>query len=130
MDHDACSSGSVLHSAQRHLDGAIVLSVQGEVDLANASSLRAQLTTAIETGTRLIIVDLGDLRYIDCSGIDALLDAHRTVIHDGQSIVVAVVPPMVQRVFEIIRLEEIISVFSTVEAAVESLRRGESAAGC
>lgn len=118
-----------LHSTQRYLDGAVVLSISGEVDLANASSLRAQLKAAIETRKHLIVVDLKDLRYIDSCGIHALLDTHHAVARNGCSIALAAVPSMVQRIFKIVGLAQMIPVFPTVETAVESLRRGENAAG-
>lgn len=108
-----------LLSGQRHLDGAVVLSISGEVDLANESSLRACLKTATEAGKHLVVVDLKDLRYIDLSGINALLDASRTFTHDGHSIVLAAVPPTAQRIFQILCLEQAIPVFLTVETALD-----------
>lgn len=130
MDHNPGSTKSdVLTSVQRRLDGAVVLSVSGEVDLANAPSLRAHLKTAIETAEHLVVVDLKDLKYIDSSGIKALLDAHSTFAHGGRPIVLAAVSPMVQRVLEILRLEQVIPVFPTVEKAVESFHRDNGAAG-
>lgn len=130
MDHDLrFPTSDALHFAQRHLDGVVVLSVHGEVDLANESSLRAQLRMAIETGAHLIVVDLMDLRYIDSCGIKALLDVHRSFTYDGRSMVLAGAPPMVQRVLDILHLEQVIPVFPRVETAVESLHRNKRGAG-
>lgn len=122
MDHNPHStpSNNGLLSAQRHFDGAVVLSVSGEVDLASESSLRADLKMAIETGKQLVVVDMTALRYIELSGINALLDASRTVAHNGCSIVLAAVPPTAQRIFRILGLELTVPMFSTVEAAVGS----------
>ena len=130
MAHNLSSPKSeVLASVRRHrIDGVVVLSVSGEVDLANAPSLRAHLKTAIETAD-FVVVDLKDLKYIDSSGIKALLDAHGTFAPRGRSIVLAAVSPMVQRVWEILRLEQVIPVFPTVATAVESFHRDNGAAG-
>lgn len=125
--HSTPSNG--LLSTQRHLDGAVVFSISGDVDLANESSLRACLKTAMEAGKHLVVVDLKDLRYIDSSGIHALLDAHHIFARGRRSIVLAAVPPMVWRILKIVGLEQMIPVFPTVETAVESLRRGENVAG-
>lgn len=131
MDHDSSAPKSeVLASVRRHrIDGVVVLSVSGEVDLANAPSLRAHLKAAIETAENLVVVNLKDLKYIDSSGIKALLDAHGTFAPRGRSIVLAAVSPMVQRVWEILRLEQVIPVFPTVATAVESFHRDNGAAG-
>ena len=131
MDHiPHLQAAHTLDSMRKHLNGAIILSIQGEVDLANAASLRTALTSAIGTGTRLIVVDLTSLRYIDSSGINVLLETNRNFAKDGCMLVIAVVPSMIQRTFKIVGLEQAIPIFPTVEAAVESLHHGEDAAGC
>lgn len=122
MDHNPCYTASnMLHCAQQCLDGVVVVSFSGEVDLANVSSFRVQLDTAAETAENLVL-DLRDLRYIDSSGIKALLDVHCALARGGRSILMAAVPPMMRRMLEIVGLKQVIPVFPTVEAAVESLR--------
>ena len=131
MDHNTQAQASqTLRSVRTRLDGAIILSVQGEVDLANAASLRAELTSAIGTGTRLIVVDLTGLRYIDSSGINVLLDTHRAFAKDGCLMALAVVPSVIQRIFDIVGLEQLMPIYTTVATAVENLHRGADAAGC
>lgn len=108
--------------SERRVDGAIVLSIGGEVDLANVPSLRARLQKAAEAPLNLII-ELQSLRYIDSCGIKALLDVNRSA-RDGRQVVLAALSPMVRRTFEIVQVEQVIPVFPTVEAAVESLHNG------
>lgn len=130
MDHIMHSQASqTLRSVRTRLNGATILSVQGEVDLANAASLRTELTSAIQTGTRLIVVDLTDLRYIDSSGINVLLDTHRAFAKDGSAIVLVVGSSMIQRTFKIVGLEQLMPMYPTVETAVEGFHRGEGAVG-
>lgn len=129
MDYTYSQVPQTLHAVRTRLNGAIILSIQGEVDLANAASLRTELTSAIGTGTRLIVVDLTDLRYIDTSGINVLLDTHRAFAKDGSVIVLVVGSSMIQRTFKIIGLEQLIPMYPTVETAIENLHRGESAPG-
>lgn len=131
MDHITHSQASqTLQAVRTRLNGAIILSIRGEVDLANAASLRTELTSAFGTGTRLIVVDLTDLRYIDSSGINVLLDTHRAFAKDGSAIVLVVGSSMIQRTLKIVGLEELIPMYPTVETAVENLHHGKSAPGC
>ena len=129
INHNSRRAGSdTLLAAQRHLNGALVLAVSGELDLANVPSLRARLKTATETAKNLVVVDLSGLRYIDLSGINALLEARRTFARGGRSIVLAAASPLVQRILEILGLERDLPVFLTVDTAVESFRTGNGAA--
>ncbi|HEV2439666.1 MAG TPA: STAS domain-containing protein [bacterium] len=118
------SVSDTLRVARRQVDGALILSVAGEVDLANVASLASYLTAAAGAAERLVI-DLRDLRYIDSCGIKALLDARRFYARGGRAIVLAALTPSVRRTFEVLQVEQVVPVFPTVEAAVESFNGGK-----
>lgn len=110
-----------LSCVRRPVEGAVCLSLSGEVDLGNVASLRVHLQTAAETGDN-VVVDVSGLRYLDSQGLQALLDARTACLHHGRRIVLAAPSPMVHRLLQIAGLEEIIPVFPGVDAAVSSLR--------
>src|SRR5690349_3456776 len=65
---------NTLVCALRDHNGVACLSVDGELDLASVASFLGYLNRAGDSG-RHVIVDLQKLRYIDSSGINALLRA-------------------------------------------------------
>ena len=115
---DAISS---LACTLRPLDGAVCLSVAGDLDLAGVPSFLGYLNRASEGGSNLI-VDLSRLRYIDSSGINTLLAVHKTFARAGRRIVLAAATPRMLRVLKIISLEQILPVYPTVEVALASFR--------
>jgi anti-anti-sigma factor len=104
-------------------NGAVCLSVDGELDLASVASFVGYLARAGDGG-RDVIVDLKELRYIDSSGINALLRARQRYTLTGQRIVLADVPSRIRRILGIIAAEEIIPMFPTVDAALAGIRDG------
>lgn len=108
---------------QRHLDGAICLVLSGELDLATAETFRAHLRVAVQ-GTGGIMLDLRDLRYLDSSGLNALLDTHRDASPSGRRIALVKPSPVVRRILSVLRLENLMPVFSSVEEALIYLRSG------
>lgn len=58
-------------------DGVPVVTVTGEVDIATAPLLRAELTTQLAQSPVVLVVDLREVTFFDSSGIGALLAAHR-----------------------------------------------------
>jgi anti-sigma B factor antagonist len=81
-------------------DGSVVLAVQGEIDLATASTLAAHVEHVCE-GARAVTVDLRRVGFLDCVGLRLLLELHASgPAHDCQ---VAFVqgPRTVERVFEL-----------------------------
>lgn len=108
--------------AQRQLDGAICLMLAGELDLASVAAFIGHLTRAAEAG-RNVVLDMNGLQYIDSSGINALVDAHKRFTRSGRHIALTSVSPRIARILQIVALEQLIPVFPTVEAAIEGLRQ-------
>ena len=58
-------------------DGTVVVRVVGEVDLTVSAVLeQTLLDAATTTGVRGVVVDLGDLRFLDSSGVHALVKGY------------------------------------------------------
>ncbi len=56
------------------VDGALRLTLIGELDLSVRDRLRAQLDE-LRRGRRRVRLDLSELEFVDCSGIGAILNA-------------------------------------------------------
>lgn len=69
-------SEGTLRIRVRSGDSTLTLSVSGEVDLANAETLSAELDGLAKSDAATITVDLSDLEFIDSTGIAVLVAAH------------------------------------------------------
>jgi anti-anti-sigma factor len=112
MTDDRALSISVTDAA----DGSVVVALAGELDLASAPSLVAELEALRGRAGRLVI-DAARLSFIDSSGLNALVATARAT---DRPIVLAGASEHVSRVVEMVRLEEILQVAPSVE---EALRR-------
>lgn len=106
---------------ERH--GAAVVRPTGDrVDLQVAGEFRSALLQLIDVGHDRLVVDLGDVSFIDSSGLGALvtaLKALRLKRADGD-IRLANVQPPVAALLEIIRLHRVFSSYPSVELAAQS----------
>jgi len=68
-----------------------------------------------------LILDMGDLEYIDSSGVGALLQVHVSLAKSNRQLVLASVPEKVRLVLEIARLQSIFPMYSSVAIAEELL---------
>jgi anti-sigma B factor antagonist len=100
--------------------GATVLVLIGELDRSDVESVRAQWRAAAEQDQHLI-VDLTQLRFIDSSGIKELIDAYRTMIKARLRFALVNSSPMIQKVFSVLGVDQLLPVFSTLEAALQSI---------
>ena len=78
--------------------GQLVLTVRGEIDLANVEALEAALLALVARADgHQLIVDVRGLTYIDSTGIKALMRAQRRYDH-GSRIALRQPTPAVRRV--------------------------------
>lgn len=77
MDEDRPSPGDgPLGTACEERDGAVVVVVSGEIDLATAPRLRAAVTDAAERlAGRRLVVDLAGVRFLGSAGMAVLAAA-------------------------------------------------------
>jgi anti-anti-sigma factor len=55
------------------VDGAVRVSLRGELDLASARQMEERFTSIDEQGPSRVVVDLAGLAFMDSSGLRALL---------------------------------------------------------
>ena len=67
------------------LDGAVVLRLRGELDLATAPELRRAISVGLAADATGIVVDLAKLTFIDSTGITELLTGHDLARAGGRS---------------------------------------------
>ncbi len=91
----------------------LCIRLEGELDHHTADDLRAQVTNAIENEPiRHILLNLGDLEFMDSSGLGVILGRYKQIKSLGGEMVVCSISAPVKRLFEmsglfkIIRLEE------------------------
>jgi len=58
------------------VDGQFTVRAVGEIDFANAQHFREYLLGTVSSADRSVRVDLRDVRYLDSSGLHALVTAH------------------------------------------------------
>jgi anti-sigma B factor antagonist len=83
------------------------VALAGELDMANAATLTAELERVEGEGAELITIDMRELEFIDSTGIAILVAAHRRLNADHERIrVVRSRASGVQRVIDVTGLEK------------------------
>jgi anti-sigma B factor antagonist len=98
--------------------GWTVVAVTGELELATAPRLRQQVVSLAGAGRLRLVLDLGEVDFIDSVGLGVVVAALKRTRGRGGDLRVVAPQARVRSLFEITRLDEIIEVVDTVEAAV------------
>jgi anti-sigma B factor antagonist len=102
-------------------DGAVVVSLVGELDLYNAEEVRAALLDACAGEPRALVVDLEAVRFIDSTALGVLIEA-RSRMADRSSFRLAAPGLETRRALEVSGLDRHFLVHDTVAEALEAAR--------
>lgn len=112
-----------LHIGVRTDARATVIALAGELDLASAPALRAQLEDTIGSRVELVILDLRGVDFMDSTGVAVLIRARQAARDSWQRFALVRGGHQVDRLFRITSLDQH---FMIVDAP-EDLLGGDSA---
>ena len=97
----AASDHAQLTLRTDHLGGSSTVTLWGELDIASAAVLEAEVMVAEQLGARSITIDLSGLDFLDTSGLQAILGAHARCARHGRELTLLRGPAQVQRIFDL-----------------------------
>ncbi len=84
-----------------------------------APDLKSEFVFLCNEGVPNLILDLTNVKYVDSSGLSAILTANRLWQEQGSFILTGITHPSVKKLIEISRLESIFKIIPTVEESID-----------
>jgi anti-anti-sigma factor len=105
--------------AQQTLAGHLVLTPDAQLVCGGpAEELEQLLQTVIAADHNHIVVDLKAVPHVDSGGVRALIRGHLTAQRTGGAVTLANLRPPVRRVFAVLRLDTVMTIYDSVDAAL------------
>ncbi len=101
-------------------DGYLVLTVRGDVDIATAPELRATLVDVVEEFPT-VVVDLGEVGFLDSTGLGVLVACRNRAAAVGHRLVVARPQRIVRNALRLVQVDTVIDVYDTLDDALAGL---------
>ena len=102
-------------------DRVLSVEVVGRIDASNAVEFESSIKHATETTDRALIMDFGNLTYINSSGLRVLLLAAKSLRGRGSDLVLCGLSDQVREVFRISGFESLFPIHETRNDALSSL---------
>jgi len=103
------------------INGVSVLFVREErIDAHNSSELKEALLHMIEQGDVSIIVQLEQVRFIDSSGLGALLSGYKNAAAKSGKLALACCKQQVLSMFELTRLNRVFEIYADLNEAFDN----------
>jgi anti-sigma B factor antagonist len=103
-------------------NGAVMVVVVREerLDAHNSNELKIEMNRLFEGGTKDLLVDLKEVRFIDSSGLGVLVSGFKNASTHQGSIKLCGLQTQVKSMFELTRLHRVFDIYQTVDEALES----------
>lgn len=107
----------------KELQGVTVISLSGNVlGGPDANTLNDHLRTLLDKKKTRVIIDLGDVKFINSSGLGMLIGGMSTMRKGGGELKLARASKKVQNLLEMTKLTTLFDVHETVKAAVGAFK--------
>ena len=112
-----------LKLTSRVVDGILVVGCSGRIVFGEESSLlREEVKKAIPENKR-IVLNLGEVNYIDSGGLGTLVALHTTASMGGSNIKLASLTKRVGDLLQVTKLLTVFDVYNSEAEAIESFRK-------
>ena len=91
--------------------------------MGNAPTVRKDLLEMIATGHRHLVLDLGEVAFVDSSGLSVLVSALKAAHKNTGSVVLLNLTDDVRALIELTRMHEVFQIFADEAAAIEQLNQ-------
>jgi anti-sigma B factor antagonist len=105
----------------RIVDGVTVMACAGQITLGESSTrFRNTFRELLQSGMRRLVLDLGEITFLDSTGIGELVGAYTSAQNAGASLKLARVPGKVEELLRITKLDTVFESFHDQAKAVGS----------
>lgn len=103
----------------RHLEGTLLIEVQeSRIDAAVAIQFKDRMRALTEDAPARVVLDLGQVDFLDSSGLGAVVAAMKQLGNDRR-LELAALTPTVEKVFRLTRMDTIFTIHDTAESAFD-----------
>lgn len=99
---------------------AIIYVNEERLDAHNSGELKVEMQKIFEGGKKNVLVDLNDVRFIDSSGLGALVSGFKNAISNQGNLKLSSLQPQVKSMFELTRLHRVFEIFPSSADALDN----------
>ena len=105
--------------AERSSGDVKVLDLHGKLTIGDGDELlKDKINSLVQQGHTKIVLNLGDVPYVDSAGLGQMVSSYRTVTRSGGSLRLL---NLTARIREVLTITKLLTVFDTYESESEAL---------
>ena len=105
---------------ERVVDGVSVLDLSGKIVLGEGDGqVRERIKDLLSDGQKKILLNLGDVTYVDSAGLGALISSYTTTKREGGQLKLV---NLTKRIQDLLAITKLITVFDTYDNEQEAIK--------
>jgi anti-sigma B factor antagonist len=110
-----------LYLVEKMIDDVLILDVRGRITLGEETeALRNKISECVKAGQLRVLVDLGEVTYIDSAGLSTLVAGYTTVRRQGGNLKLLNLTKRVHDLLQITRLSTVFEMYNALPEALAS----------
>lgn len=102
------------------IKSTVVIQINEErLDAHNSGELKTEIQNLFEQGNINLLIDMKTVRFIDSSGLGALVSGFKNATTNHGTLKLSSLQPQVKSMFELTRLHRVFEIFPTATDALE-----------
>src|SRR5207244_7954971 len=113
--------GGVMQSAERKCADVVIVVVAGKVTWGEGGDtvLKDKMRSLVQQGHKKLLLNLGDVSYVDSAGLGEIVQAYATVNKNGGTLKLLNVT---KRIKDLLSITKLLTVFDTFDNEAEAVR--------
>jgi len=101
-------------------DIVIIYVKEERLDAHNSGELKIEVQKLFAEGKKNVLIDLKDVRFIDSSGLGALVSGFKNAISNQGNLKLSTLQSQVRSMFELTRLHRVFEIFASTSEALDN----------
>lgn len=112
---------AMIESSEQVGDVTVVTLQGDDLDASNVPEFNEEVTPVIE-GSKKVLIDMGNLKFVDSSGLGAMLNCLRQINGRGGDLKLCRMTEPVRVLFDLVRMQRLFDIFETREEAMAAFK--------
>jgi len=112
--------------SQRTVGDVVIVDVSGKITLGEGGDvvLKDKMRSLIQQGNKKLLLNLGDVSYVDSAGLGEIVQAYATVNKDGGKLKLL---NITKRIKDLLSITKLLTVFDTFDNEAEAIASFQAA---
>jgi len=116
---DAFHNEGLMQLSERRIGDVLVVDVSGKITLGEGDQvLKDKMRSLVQQGHTKVLLNLGDVSYVDSAGLGEIVQSYATVAKNGGALKLLNVT---KRIKDLLSITKLLTVFETFDSEAEAV---------